>query len=357
MRKEIATIPEVIRTQLDPARTTLSKLAEDLGRSGTQRLVFVGCGDSAFVGQAAALAFNRHTGLAARAEHALDFARYGVRYLPENSAVIAISFSGLVGRTIEAARQAAVFGHRVVALTHETDSPLASTADDILTVDVPTLGFSPGTSTYIGMLVTLLALAGDLAETGPYEGGLSKQLTLLPELATETLRLCEDPALDAAQQLLGARVVTFLGAGPNEASARFGAAKLVEGAQQLSAATNLEEWAHEEYFTTRPGEPVVVVAPTGAASDRAGEIVSELSFIGATTVVIGDQSLTSKSVHLPLSANVPEELSPVLAALPLSLLGFHLAALSGKRSYNFPSEDAKKEHYDTIHRVTLGEPA
>ena len=125
----------------------------------------------------------------------------------------------------------------------------------------------------------------------------------------------------------------------------------------LSKATNIEEWAHEDYFTTRPGDSVVVVAPSGAASDRAAEIVSELSYVGATTIVVGDQPLSAKAIHLPLPSNVPEELSPVLAALPLSQLGFHLARLNGKRSYNFPSADAKREHYETIHRVTLGEPA
>jgi glucosamine 6-phosphate synthetase-like amidotransferase/phosphosugar isomerase protein len=132
---------------------------------------------------------------------------------------------------------------------------------------------------------------------------------------------------------------------------------MVEGPQQLAVATNVEEWAHEQYFTTQRGEPVVVVAPTGAASDRAAEIVSELTFVGATTIVVGDQPLSAEVCHLPISANVPEELSPVLAALPLSQLGFHLARLSGKRSYNFPSEEAKKEHYETIHRVSIGEPA
>jgi hypothetical protein len=47
----------------------------------------------------------------------------------------------------------------------------------------------------------------------------------------------------------------------------------------------------------------------------------------------------------------------VLAALPLAQLGFHLARQAGKRSYNFPSAEARTEHYDTIHRATLGEPA
>ena len=63
MRREIATIPSVIHTQLTVDQSRLAKLAAELQRSGTRELVFVGCGDSAFVGQAAALAFNRHTGL------------------------------------------------------------------------------------------------------------------------------------------------------------------------------------------------------------------------------------------------------------------------------------------------------
>jgi hypothetical protein len=60
---------------------------------------------------------------------------------------------------------------------------------------------------------------------------------------------------------------------------------------------------------------------------------------------------------MPLAPGVPEELSPVTAALPLALAGFQLAELAGKRSYNFASEEARTEHYDTIHRATIGEPA
>ena len=60
---------------------------------------------------------------------------------------------------------------------------------------------------------------------------------------------------------------------------------------------------------------------------------------------------------LPLAAGVAEELSPVIACLPAALVGFHMARLAGKQSYNFPGEAARLEHYDTIHRATVGEPA
>src|SRR5262249_48658229 len=136
----------------------------------------------------------------------------------------------------------------------------------------PIFGFSPGTSTYTAMLVTLLILAAELGAnvTAGAEGPASPDavsryaadLQRLPRLAEETLRLSERPAYGAAERLAGARMITFLGAGSNEASAKFGAAKLFEGAQQIALATNVEEWAHEQYFITRPGEPVVLVAPS-----------------------------------------------------------------------------------------------
>jgi glucosamine--fructose-6-phosphate aminotransferase (isomerizing) len=281
--------------------------------------------------------------------------------------VVVVSFSGKTGRTIEAAHQARAFGHLVIALTGAPDSPIAKVADCVLSAEIPTFGFSPGTSTYTAMLVTLLTLAAELgANVAAGAGGpaspdavsrYATDLQRLPRLAEKTLRLSEGPAYAAAERLAGARMITFLGAGPNEASAKFGAAKLFEGAQQIALATNVEEWAHEQYFITRPSEPVVLVAPSGASSDRAAEILSELNYIEALPVFVGDQAPPLPALLLPVAAGIGEELSPVLASIPLSQIGLHLMRLNSKRSYNFPDDEARREHYDTIHRVTIGDPA
>lgn len=360
MKREIATIPAVIRARRQrsgQATATVERLRE----SEVRHLVLVGCGDSSFACQAAALALNRHSGIRAHWEHALDFARYGVRFQPRGTAVVVVSFSGKTGRTIEAARQASAFGHLVIGLTGAVNSPLAKAADCVLSAEIPTFGFSPGTSTYTAMLVTLLNLAaelGSVATSGSDElSRYVEELEHLPELAEETLRLCDGAAYAVAERLAQARVTTFLGAGPNEATAKFGAAKLFEGAQQLAMTTNVEEWAHEQYFITRPGDPIILVAPSGAATDRSAEILSEINYVGATPVFVSDNLPPGPAMHLPLAAGVSEELSPVLAALPLNQLGLHLMTLNGKRSYNFPDRDAQREHYDTIHRVTMGEPA
>ncbi len=354
-------IPDVVSDVLDDASGLITALAKRLAARGIQHLWLTGCGDSAFAGLAAQLAFQRHSGLTAHPVHALDLARYRMRALPGGSAVIALSFSGQVGRTIEAAIQARRAGHHVVALTNATAGPLALASSEVLPVGVPTLGFSPGTSTYVAMLGTLLRLAAALAELRGDPGELMSGLSRLPEQVKATLEAAAEPCVLAAQALLPARWVAFLGAGPNEATARFGAAKLLEGPQRLGVATNLEEWAHEEYFVTGAGDPVVLVNPSGASHDRGEEILSELRFMAARPVVISDRprpaGATAGELLLPLAAGVAEELSPVTACLPAALTGFHLARLAGKQSYNFPGEAARAEHYETIHRATIGEPA
>ncbi len=359
MRGEIAMIPKLLAEQLEMLIEPLHALAQDLSAAGIEHLYLVGCGDSAFAGAAAVLAFQKHAGIRAEGIHALDLARYRVRYLPARSAVVCISFSGKVGRTIEAAMQARRFGHRVLVLTGNLDSPLAKEATNVIKLSVPTLGYSPGTSTYLAILAALLELA---VAWGVVRGiGTAMARTLLwdvPSLAQQTLEAANEPARRAAEQFAKHHWVTFLGAGPNLATAHFGAAKLLEGPQKLGVATNIEEWAHEEYFVSGAGTPVFLIAPSGAAFDRAVEILSELNFIGANSVFISDlKPPVAPGMFIPLAPGMPEEFSPLLAALPLSLFAYHLTQASGQERFEFPSPEVAQEHYETIHRVSEGEPA
>jgi fructoselysine-6-P-deglycase FrlB-like protein/sugar/nucleoside kinase (ribokinase family) len=359
MREEIAMIPKLLAGQLELMAGSLHDLACELHATGIEHLYLVGCGDSAFAGAATALAFQKHTGIDAEGIHALDLARYRVRYLPKHSAVVCISFSGIVGRTIEAAILARRFGHRVLVLTGNPDSPLAREATDVITLSVPTLGYSPGTSTYLAILAALLDLA---IAWGQARGGNTArartQLLSVPELAQHTLEEVNEPVQRLAERMTKHNWVIFLGAGPNLATAHFGAAKLFEGPQKLGVATNIEEWAHEEYFVSRAETPVFLMAPSGASFDRAGEILSELNFIGADSVFISDtRPPVAPGTFIPFAPGLPEEFSPLLAALPLSLFAFYLTRASGQKRFEFPSPEAAQEHYETIHRVTEGEPA
>lgn len=365
MVAEIETIPTVIADQTTRLRSPLRALAEELGRA-TPEVVLTGCGDSHFAGIGAKLAIERDAGVRCQALEALELTRYAVRYIPTEPRpplLVAISYSGSVGRTIEAASTAHGFGWRTVALTGRREGRLAQAVEPIF-MDVPTLGLSPGTSTYVAMLTALYTLGAELATAAGRSSGAARAnaaLEAAPELARETVRLATGPARLAAELIAAAGTSTFIGSGPHRATAEFGAAKLFEGPQRYGVAQQLEEWAHEQYFVSGPATPIVVVAPSGAARDRAGELLQEMAFIGAPTIlvsdVVDDAVARSATVILPVAGGLDEAYSPLLTCLPLALTAFFLAERLGARSYGFPSKEHEIEHYQTIHRDSRGEPA
>jgi len=365
MLREIETIPTVVRDQAAALRGPLGELANDLGEP-LPEVILSGCGDPYFAGIAARLAIERDGGVRCQSIEALELTRYAVRYvpvLPRPPLLVAVSYSGSVGRTIEAAATAAAFGWRTVALTGRAEGRLAQVAKPVI-LDVPTLGFSPGTSTYVAMVVALLTLAGELARVaGRTDGATSVAAGLgaAPDLARETILASAEPAERAAALIAASPSTTFLGSGPSRASAEFGAAKLFEGPQRYGVAQQLEEWAHEQYFISGPTTPVVVIAPAGASRDRAGELIDEMAFIGAPSIlvsdVVDDAEARRATVVLPVAAGLDEAFSPLLTCLPLALTAFFVAERLGARSYGFPSREHEIEHYETIHRDTRGTPA
>jgi len=359
MRQEIGQLPALIRTQLQKSRQTVSSLLDSLDVQAIPRVVLTGCGDSYFVGLAARWVFERYAGVHAEAIPALDLARYYVDSLPKGTLVLPISYSGLVARTVEAARNADQVGATVVAITGRPERRLAQTAPRHLAVQIPSLGFSPGTTTYIGLLLATYVLAIELGvRRGTLQAGQAKALLAQLQAGADVVERAiveNDTVFEVqAQWLAEADTVVFLGAGPNWASALFGAAKLFEGAQMHGVAQNIEEWAHEQYFISGKQTRTVLLAPAGRALDRAQEIATEMRFIETPFLAITDdpdsagwRSLTPRLAMLP--GGVPELFSPLLFAVPLSLLGYYLAVARGKTSYNFPSEAHEREHYETLH--------
>jgi len=374
MRAEIATIPEVIGEQVALLRPVLRALAEEVGPD-LEEIVLTGCGDSYFAGLATRLAFERVAGIRCRATEALELTRYESRYVRRTPPplLVAVSYSGEVGRTIEAAATGAGFGWRTVALTGQPHGRLARTVSQPVLMRVPTLGFSPGTSTYVAMITALLVLAAELARArGRRDGAdaLDDGIATVPAQARATLEAAEEPARAAAELIAASPVTTFIGAGPSRATAAFGAAKLFEGPQRYGVAQDLEEWAHEQYFVSGPSTPVVVIAPSGASHDRAVELLAEMAYVGAPSVLVSDEATSdppaavasaaaapAPSIHLPVARGADEAISPLLTCLPLAQVGFFVSDILGTRAYGFPSAEHEREHYETIHRDTRGEPA
>ena len=90
----------------------------------------------------------------------------------------------------------------------------------------------------------------------------------------------------ASQQWIGQ--VVFIGGGPNYGTAFFSMAKIIEATRTHAVGQQLEEWAHEQYFTTSEKTTTFVLTPPGNGVDRAREQMFAIKAMGSRCVVVCD---------------------------------------------------------------------
>ena len=119
--------------------------------------------------------------------------------------------------------------------------------------------------------------------------------------------------------------------GYNFATAKEAALKLMEATYVVAEGFSAADLRHGPIAMIGRDFPVVAVVPPGKARPGAEELVEGLADRGADLVVIAeDQAVVDKGAagfQVPVSC--PEELSPILYALPAQLLAYDLALLKG----------------------------
>jgi glucosamine--fructose-6-phosphate aminotransferase (isomerizing) len=77
--------------------------------------------------------------------------------------------------------------------------------------------------------------------------------------------------------------------------------------------------------------PVLVIAPLGRSQPGMRDLVENLRDRGAELMVVSsNQTMLDKaSAKFPVPGSLPEELSPILCAIPIQLLAENLARLKG----------------------------
>ena len=147
-------------------------------------------------------------------------------------------------------------------------------------------------------------------------------------------------------------LVCIVGGGPNYATALFGMAKFIEAAAYPAVGQELEEWAHEQYFCTKPGTYTVVIAPPGAATDRAREQLRAVRDVGGTAIAIcaSDDSETSALANfvLPVVGSGDEALSPIAYCTPLELFTYHFAISKGATMLGFDDANRMEVNFRQI---------
>jgi glucosamine 6-phosphate synthetase-like amidotransferase/phosphosugar isomerase protein len=121
----------------------------------------------------------------------------------------------------------------------------------------------------------------------------------------------------------------FLGAGPDRATAMFGALKYWEAAGLEAWWDDLEEFGHGSQLMARPGDRAVVIA-AGAGSQRAVEMLDGLDRMGLRALTVGGSGLAADGVpHLATTDDLGPAWHPFVSCLPLQSLTYVEAEARG----------------------------
>jgi glucosamine--fructose-6-phosphate aminotransferase (isomerizing) len=314
----------------------LSETGLDL--SDFERVVIVACGTAYHAGLLGKHAIERIARVPVEVAVASEY-RYTNPIGDEKILVVAISQSGETTDTLAAVEATRIFGGCVFAVTNTQGSLITREADAVLLTNAgPEVGVA-ATKTFLTQVAAMYLLALGLAyskrSARPMEElkEIGRGLRRAPEKVEEAIGLLEGRVVgDAVGVFAGARCALFLGRGQSFPAALEGALKLKEISYLPAEGYPAGEMKHGPIALVDEQCPVVAVLGEGLLREKTLSNVEETVARGARVIAVaheGDEVAGRVArVTLPVPA-VPEILSPLVAAVPLQLLAYHVAKARG----------------------------
>lgn len=299
------------------------------------RIVIVACGTSWHAGLIGKRLIQDLGKIAVEVEYASEF-RYSNPVLNSNDIVIAISQSGETADTLAAIKLARSKGAMVYGVVNAVGSSIARESDTGTYIHVgPEIGVA-STKAFTGQVTVLAMMA---LAIGQLRGTLSKEDTAaiassiqkLPDYIEETLKL--DPIIkQLSQTYTYVHNFLYLGRGYNFPTALEGALKLKEISYIHAEGYPAAEMKHGPIALIDRELPTVVIAPHDDLYEKVISNIQQVKARGGEVIAIvskGDKEIASIADHTIEMPQVIEQLSPIVAAIPLQLLAYHIAIKKG----------------------------
>ncbi|MFQ5790298.1 MAG: glutamine--fructose-6-phosphate transaminase (isomerizing) [Acidobacteriota bacterium] len=342
MLKEIFEQPEAVRNtmrervDLEAGEIRIPELGlSDRELAGLNRLCFVACGTSyhaALVGKYLVEAFAR---LPVEVDVASEF-RYRQPVLDNRVLTVPISQSGETADTLAALREAREQGSRVVAVCNVVGSSVAREADGVLYTRAGIEIGVASTKAFTAQLSALMVLAMKLGlARGMVDHELVhrmiKGLWEMPDLMAGLLRR-SDELRRIAERFAESRDFLYLGRGIHYPLALEGALKLKEVSYVHAEGYAAGEMKHGPIALIDKWMPVVAIAPHGPTYEKMATNIEEVRAREGIVIAVasaGDSEMGSKAdIVIPIPPAL-HWLQPLLVALPLQLLAYHIGVLRG----------------------------
>lgn len=342
MLKEIHEQPralaETIRGRLEGGRVDLAELnlnVEDL--KGIRRIAIVACGTSLYSGMVGKYLFEHFVKLPTETWSASEF-RYADPVIDASLLVIAVSQSGETADTLEALRICKQRGARTLAVCNVMGSSIPRTvAGTLYTRAGPEIGVA-STKAYTTQLAAFVLLAVGigrlLGSTTPAdEARLVAGLEQLPRQVNELLTDDIVAVKRCAKRYKDVFNFMYIGRHYNYPTAMEGALKLKEISYIHAEGYAGGEMKHGPLALVEDTFPTIAVAPRGRTREKMVSNVQEVKARKGVVVMVsthGDEEARELADYLIEIPECEEELSPILAIVPLQLLAYYTATQLGR---------------------------
>ena len=250
---------------------------------------------------------------------------------------VTISQSGETADTLAALRNARHAGYlSTLTICNVAESSMVRESELVLLTRAgPEIGVASTKAfttqlTALGMLVAALAKHG--TSDAATEHDLVLQLLQLPGLVERTLKL-DDTIRNLAENFADKHHALFLGRGPLHAIAMEGALKLKEISYIHAEAYAAAELKHGPLALVDEDMPVVAVAPNNELLEKLKSNLQEVRARGGKLFVFADPNTGMESTEGVTVIRMPVTVSafqaPVVFAVPMQLLAYHVAVLKG----------------------------
>jgi glucosamine--fructose-6-phosphate aminotransferase (isomerizing) len=340
MHKELHEHPTVIdatlRNMIDPDTRAVALPNLRLDFASISRVTIAACGSAFYAGEVGRYWFESIARLPVDADVASEF-RYRAPPLQPGGLGLLVSQSGETADTLAALRYMHEQGQQVLSILNVPESSMSRESDAVLeTMAGPEIGVA-STKAFTAQLCVLacLALAAGRSRgviSAEQEAAMTIALLEVPSRAAEVLN--NEAAIQlVAQRVARARDVLYLGRGNCFPIALEGALKLKEISYIHAEGYAAGEMKHGPIALIDPMVPVIAIAPSGPLFEKTASNLEEAAARGGQLIVFSDAAGAAKlkgiaveSIVLP---SVDPFVAPILYAIAVQLLAYHVAVLKG----------------------------
>jgi glucosamine--fructose-6-phosphate aminotransferase (isomerizing) len=345
MLKEIYEQPEALENALRGRLSEADATAHFGGLNldpqqlrAAERIILTGCGTSyhaALVGEYLIEEFAR---IPVEVEYASEY-RYRNPPVDRNTVVIAVTQSGETADTLAALRESKRKGHPTLAICNVVGSAIAREADGGVYLHAGQEVGVASTKAFTSQVTVLTLLAlffGRMRHLSALQGAkIVEDLKALPDAMRAALR-CHDTVRRIAERYHTANNFLYMGRQYLYPLALEGALKLKEISYIHAEGYPAAEMKHGPIALVDEHTPSVFLAPPGPVFEKVMSNLEEVKARKGPVIAVTSAAESEAAEYVAERADeviyvpdVPDYLQPIVAAVPLQLLAYHIALLRG----------------------------